>query len=66
MRFNFVKVGIVIIDGYLNYYFSIVLEVLYVKDVGIVLFVIGIGDVNEMEFNEVVSNLNCIYVFFFM
>lgn len=58
--------GIVIIDGYLNYYFSIVLEVLYVKDVGIVLFVIGIGDVNEMEFNEVVSNLNCIYVFFFM
>lgn len=58
--------GIVIIDGYLNYYFSIVLEVLYVKDVGIVLFVIGIGDVNEMEFNEVVSNLNCIYVFFLM
>lgn len=58
--------GIVIIDGYLNYYFSIVLEVLYVKDVGIVLFVIGIGDVNEMEFNEVVSDLNCIYVFFLM
>lgn len=58
--------GIVIIDGYLNYYFSIVWEVLDVKDVGIVLFVIGIGDVNEMEFNEVVSNLNCIYVFFLM
>lgn len=58
--------GIVIIDGYLNYYFSIVWEVLDVKDVGIVLFVIGIGDVNEMEFNEVVSDLNCIYVFFLM
>lgn len=63
-RPNAVKVGIVITDGYSNSYHSTVLEALYAKNDGIVLFTIGIGDINEMELNEVASDPNCTHVFF--
>lgn len=59
-----VKVGIIITDGYSNSYNRTVLEALYAKNDGIVLFTIGIGDVNEMELNEVASDPNCTHVFF--
>lgn len=63
-RPNAVKVGIIITDGYSNYYPSTVLEASYAKDAGIVLFAIGIGDVNEIELKEVASDPNCTHVFF--
>ncbi|XP_062612911.1 uncharacterized protein LOC134274667 [Saccostrea cucullata] len=63
-RPNAVKVGLVITDGYSNLFNSTVQEALYAKDDGIVLFAIGIGNVNEEELNEVASYPNCTHVFF--
>ncbi|XP_062579673.1 uncharacterized protein LOC134241654 [Saccostrea cucullata] len=63
-RPNAVKVGLVITDGYSNYFNSTVQEAFYAKEDGIVLFAIGIGNVNEVELNEVASSPNCTHVFF--
>ncbi|XP_061188685.1 uncharacterized protein LOC133196852 [Saccostrea echinata] len=63
-RPNAAKVGLVITDGYSNSFNSTVQEALYAKGDGIVLFAIGIGNINEEELNEVASNPNCTHVFF--
>lgn len=58
------KVGLVITDGYSNSFHRTVQEATYAKDAGIVLFTIGIGNVNEQELNEIASDPNCTHIFF--
>lgn len=63
-RFSLIKVVFVIIDGCLNSVLNIVEEVMLVKEEGIVLFVFGVGSICDNELEVMVSDFNCIYVFY--
>lgn len=63
-RFSLIKVVFVIIDGCLNSVLNIVEEVMLVKEEGIVLFVFGVGSICGNELEVMVSDFNCIYVFY--
>lgn len=57
-----IKVVFVIMDGLLDFFKDMINEVKIIKEVGIVVFVFGIGNINKVELKVIFSLFECIYV----
>lgn len=57
-----IKVVFVIMDGLLDFFKDMINEVKIIKEVGIVVFVFGIGNINKVELKVILSLFECIYV----